>query len=85
MEAKAAEREAAGQEAAAEKRRAKQQRPEQPEKKLTAARRRLLEDRQDEADFLEEYRLLKRLRRGKISTVGLVLQNAIHLGEGNVL
>lgn len=57
--------------------------PEKPEKRLTAVKRRLLEQRQDESELADDYRLLKRLRRGKMTNVRrlrfltLVLQQPI--------
>ena len=38
-------------------------------KKVPAAKRRLLEDRQDVSDFASDYALLKKLKRGKLSEV----------------
>ena len=40
-------------------------------KKLPAAKRRLLENREDDADLSIEYRYLKKLKQGKITEVGL--------------
>lgn len=46
------------------------QRPAQAEvKRAPAAKRRLLEGRQDESDFAEEYTLLKKLKKGKLTEV----------------
>jgi ATP-dependent RNA helicase DDX55/SPB4 len=46
------------------------QRPAQIEaKRAPAAKRRLLEGRQDESDFAEEYTLLKKLKKGKLTEV----------------
>ena len=47
----------------------KQVAPESAQKRLPAAKRRLLEHRQDESDFADEYRLLKKLKRGKLTEV----------------
>ena len=38
-------------------------------KRVPAAKRRLLEDRQDVSDFASDYALLKKLKRGKVSEV----------------
>ena len=43
--------------------------PAKLERRPNAAKRRLLEDRQDDYELEEEYRLLKRLRRGKMTNV----------------
>ena len=39
------------------------------ERKLPSAKRRQLEAKQDESDFAAEHRLLRKLKRGKISEV----------------
>lgn len=44
---------------------------QQATKKLPAAKRRLLENREDDADLSIEYRYLKKLKQGKITEVGL--------------
>lgn len=41
----------------------------QTEKHLPSAKRRMIDDRQDVSDFADEYTLLKRLKKGKISEV----------------
>lgn len=48
---------------------AKAQQAQQPSKKLPAAKRRLIETREDDADLTLEYRYLKKLRQGKITEV----------------
>lgn len=45
--------------------------PAKPLRRPNAAKRRLLEQRQDEDELEEDYRLLKRLRRGKMTNVRL--------------
>ena len=50
----------------------KQKRPDKAasaEKRAPAAKRRLLEDRQDVTDFASDYTLLKKLKNGKLSEV----------------
>ena len=42
----------------------------QKEKRLPAAKRRQLEARQDADDFAVEYRMLKKVKKGKMSEVG---------------
>ena len=42
---------------------------DQPEKRVPAAKRRMLEDRQDVSEFADEYTLLKRLKKGKMTEV----------------
>ena len=41
----------------------------QKEKRLPAAKRRLIEARQDADDFAAEYRMLKKVKKGKMSEV----------------
>lgn len=43
----------------------------QREKRLPAAKRRQLEARQDADDFAAEYRMLKKVKKGKMSEVNL--------------
>lgn len=47
----------------------KAQQAQQAVKKLPAAKRRLIENREDDADFTKEYRFLKKLKQGKITEV----------------
>ncbi len=46
-------------------------RPPEPEARLPAAKRRLLDGRQDAAELADEYALLRKLKKGKLSEVRL--------------
>lgn len=51
-----------------------------PEKRVNATKRRLLEHREDELELEDDYRLLKRLRRGKmtrVSALSALCQSAV--------
>jgi hypothetical protein len=49
---------------------------QQKERRLPAAKRRLLEARQDVEDFAAEYRLLKKVKKGRLSEVSICFQHS---------